>query len=89
MDGIPLTSVLELLAYCGLEETSKEIHDWRVPRFPVNGWDLKQKGLEGRELGLLLKALRQRWKDSYFTLTKEELLGPALEDSRLLPGSTS
>lgn len=81
MDGIPLSSVLELLHYCGHREVAKELREWRVPRFPMSGRDLKEVGLrEGRELGLTLKALRQRWKDSYFTLSTEELVAVAVRD---------
>lgn len=51
------------------------IHTLDIPEFPVVGEDLKILGLaEGEELGNMLKLLQQKWLDSDFVLTKEELL---------------
>ncbi len=76
MDGVPLSSVLQLLHYCGHQEAATELRQWKVPRFPVNGRDLKEVGFKaGPELGLTLKALQRRWRESNFTLTREELVG--------------
>ncbi len=45
------------------------------PVFPVSGNDLIAKGFEqGKELGVIMKKLKQDWFDSNFTLGKDELL---------------
>lgn len=42
---------------------------------PVTGDDLIAMGFkEGKEFGMTMKALKQRWKDSVYSLSKEELL---------------
>ena len=41
----------------------------------ISGRDLKSIGVsQGPEMGGLLKLLKDKWKDSYFTMNKEELL---------------
>lgn len=78
--GAPRSSVLELLHYCGLPQTASEVAQWRVPRFPVNGKDLMGVGFRaGPEMGRVLHVLQERWKESYFTLSREELLEAALK----------
>ena len=80
VDGVPLSSVLELLYYCGHDEMAGEIARWKIPKCPVNGKDLKEAGYkEGPAIGRLLKQLHSKWKDNYFTLSKEELLEVAVK----------
>ena len=75
VDRAPLSSITELLYYCGHVDTAREIAEWRVPKFPVNGKDLQLAGVSaGPELGRILKLLQEKWKESYFTLSKEELM---------------
>lgn len=48
---------------------------FEIPECPVSGDDLKANGYEeGKEMGQALKALKQKWIDSDFALTREELL---------------
>lgn len=48
---------------------------WTRPRFPVSGQDLLAEGMaEGPALGETLRSLEERWLDSGFRLTREELL---------------
>ena len=78
-DGSPLNCVMELLHYCGLDKMAEEVERWKVPRLPVNGKDLKEAGFKvGQEIGRVLRMLQSRWKESYFTLSKEELLEAAV-----------
>ena len=50
-------------------------HDFKPPIFPVTAKDLIARGMkEGKALGEALGALEQRWEESDYTLTKEELL---------------
>ena len=49
--------------------------DAEVPNFPVTGADLIAKGMNpGPEMGAKLGQLKQKWKDSNFKATKDELL---------------
>jgi len=54
----------------------KEVNiDAEVPNFPVTGADLIAKGMKpGPEMGAKLGQLKQKWKDSNFKSTKDELL---------------
>ena len=56
---------------------SKEVNiDAEVPNFPITGADLIAKGMKpGPEIGAKLGQLKQKWKDSNFKSTKDELLG--------------
>lgn len=50
-------------------------HDFKPPLFPITAKDLLAKGMkEGRQIGEALGALEQRWEESDYQLTKEELL---------------
>ncbi|MBX9725947.1 MAG: hypothetical protein K2X09_01670, partial [Rickettsiales bacterium] len=50
-------------------------HDFKPPIFPVTAKDLMAKGMkEGKLLGETLAAMEQRWEESDYTLTKEDLL---------------
>ena len=75
VDGALLGSVKELLHYCGNVMMAEQIMKWKVPKLPVNGKDLKEEGFHaGPEIGHALKHLTTKWKDSYYTMNKEELL---------------
>ena len=89
VDGGPLDSTLELLYYCGNVSMAKEIEEWRIPKLPVTGKDLKLAGFPaGPGMGRLLRQLHVRWKESYFTLGKEELMTVAQKtQGRLGPTS--
>jgi len=78
VDGAPIDSVLELLYYCGRVDVATELEIWKVPKLPVNGKDLKMTGFQaGPGMGRLLKVLHVKWKESYFTLSREELMAVA------------
>lgn len=54
---------------------------WTPPRFPLTGDDLKACGVgEGRELGALLRRLKEIWVESDFTLTRAALLDHLAEE---------
>ena len=77
VDGAWPKSVIEVLWYCGNVEMAGEVIKWveNIPKLPVTGKDLKGIGVsQGPEMGGLLKLLKDKWKDSYFTMNKEELL---------------
>ena len=81
VDGAPSRSVVELLLYCHRPGLAGETEKWSVPKFPVNGRDLQSAGVQrGPLMGRVLRQLRDKWKESYFTLSREELMDSALRD---------
>jgi len=53
---------------------------WDIPRFPVNGHDMKGAGFAaGPEMGLVLKRLEDWWAASDFKPSKDELLSRIAE----------
>lgn len=75
VDGAPLQHVLELLYYCGKDGSAGELERWPVPRLPLTGRDLKAAGVsDGPEMGRLLRLAKEKWKESYYTMSRAELL---------------
>lgn len=69
------SKVLELLKYQGENKLLDELRRWSIPRFPVNGHDLRKMGItSGKEIGTILQELRDMWKKSRYQMSKEELL---------------
>ncbi|XP_034068277.1 CCA tRNA nucleotidyltransferase 1, mitochondrial-like isoform X1 [Gymnodraco acuticeps] len=69
------SKVCELLKYQGEEKLHAELSGWSVPRFPVNGHDLRRMGITtGKEIGSTLQDLRDVWKKSGYQMDKDELL---------------
>ncbi len=67
--------IIQTLLYDGDKaEMLNLLRGWEPPRFPVSGSDLKEAGVPpGPAIGLCLTKLKERWLDSDFRLTKEEL----------------
>lgn len=58
--------------------------DWEPPKMPVTSFDLMQRGFKGGEkVQQNLKYLKEKWKSSNFTLSKEQLLTYLNNDRRL------
>ena len=67
--------VTELLHCQGRHEMAEQMAGWVPPEFPMTGTDLKEAGVKpGPEFGKILNQLKQTWKESYYTSTKEDLL---------------
>ncbi|CAH1971642.1 unnamed protein product [Acanthoscelides obtectus] len=65
---------LEVLKYNNSPHID-EFEKWEIPKFPVSGNMLKEKGVEGgRFMGVVMAELRQVWADGEFKLGAEELL---------------
>lgn len=80
VDRKPLESVTEVLHYAGHGEMAKQLQQWQIPSCPINGGHLKKVGINpGPQFGRILKELTEKWKESYFTLTEEELIQEALK----------
>jgi poly(A) polymerase len=60
-------------------ETLRLLRETPVPEFPLKGRDLLEAGLAaGPEVGARLERARSAWRDSGFTLTRDDLLAQAL-----------
>lgn len=74
VDKTPPDHVWEVLLYCGREDIVSELREWPVPQFPLTGCDVQAVGIPpGPNMGRLLKLAREKWKDSYFLMTRDEL----------------
>jgi len=67
--------ICELLIYVDQRETLEKFRAWTPPKFPVNGIKLLEMGVpKGPKLAKMINALREKWKDSRYTYTEEDLL---------------
>ena len=65
----------QVLAYRGQAELLREFQLWTTPRFGVTGNHLKEAGCPpGKIMAVVLTELKDRWKQSDFTVTAEELV---------------
>ena len=70
-----LHQVLELLRYCDRPQDASFLENWAVPVMPVNGKDLIGADVErGTKFGIILRSMKQRWMESGYSLSKEELI---------------
>uniref|UniRef100_A0A2C9JVM8 Poly A polymerase head domain-containing protein n=2 Tax=Biomphalaria glabrata TaxID=6526 RepID=A0A2C9JVM8_BIOGL len=70
-----ISKIVELMKYCGHKKTAAEFPALKLPVLPVTGHDLTQRDVpRGPKIALTLNELRKIWKDSRYTLSKEELL---------------
>ncbi|KAF2895811.1 hypothetical protein ILUMI_10377 [Ignelater luminosus] len=66
--------IVEVLKYNNSPHL-EEFQNWSLPKFPVSGNMLKQKGVEGgRFMGLVMNELKNIWAENDFNLSAEELL---------------
>lgn len=64
-----------LAYYLGEPSIAQELKTKKKPVFPVSGKDLMALGMKaGPEMGTILKQLNQHWKETGYTMSKEELL---------------
>uniref|UniRef100_A0A8D8ZH62 CCA tRNA nucleotidyltransferase 1, mitochondrial n=2 Tax=Cacopsylla melanoneura TaxID=428564 RepID=A0A8D8ZH62_9HEMI len=65
----------ELLRYKEKSDLIKDFQDWRLPPFPLNGNIVRQYGtVGGKDLGVVIQAMKQHWSSLDFKPTREELL---------------
>ena len=75
VDSTPLSHIIDLMKYLSRpEDEIDHLEHWKLPLFPVTGHDLLALGLQGRELAAAKQELINKWKDSYYHMSKEELL---------------
>lgn len=65
----------ELLNYLGKHTERWNIKQWKVPKFPICGNDLKNQGIKpGPSFGKLMNALKEKWIESRYEMTKDVLI---------------
>lgn len=74
IDKILLTAAIRNIDTTGLAAVLEEVESAVVPIFPLRGRDIINKGVTGGDVGKALALLEQRWIDSNFSLTRDELL---------------
>ncbi|XP_056636462.1 CCA tRNA nucleotidyltransferase 1, mitochondrial isoform X2 [Diorhabda sublineata] len=53
----------------------KDLENWQIPKFPLSGILLKERGVEGgKVMGLVMTELKHFWADNDFNLSNEDLL---------------
>ena len=80
--------IAEVMKYRGEVNLLEEWVLWEPPVFPIGGKDLKEYGCApGKTFSIVLDILKNRWKESNFTMSKEnllELLPTAMEEVSLV-----
>ena len=74
IDKVLLEVAIHNLHINRLNDALREIENAVVPIFPLRGRDVAAGIKDGAQIGRVLAKLEQRWIDSDFTLTREELL---------------
>ncbi|KAF8796536.1 CCA tRNA nucleotidyltransferase 1 like protein [Argiope bruennichi] len=65
----------EILKYRGDVCLYKELSEWKIPKFPISGHVLMEKGYKpGPKMTEIMTNLKTQWIESNFKLTKTELL---------------
>lgn len=72
-----------LFQYNDDHESAREIENWTMPKFPVSGNDLVSYIDPGPEMGIALRDMRDKWFESNFTATKEDLVHSYFNKSSL------
>ena len=73
VDGISIEWALDIMRLSN--KADEVLTGWEVPVMPVAGRDLIAAGVQpGPEMGTVLKAMRERWIASDYTLSREDLM---------------
>ncbi|GFO07355.1 tRNA nucleotidyltransferase (cca-adding enzyme) [Plakobranchus ocellatus] len=81
-----INKIVELMKYCGHIKTAEEFPNIEMPQLPVTGHDLTQCEVpRGPKFAATLNELRRIWRESRYTLGKEELLQRIPEVLEALP----
>ncbi|KAG7159241.1 CCA tRNA nucleotidyltransferase 1, mitochondrial-like [Homarus americanus] len=71
---VALFYVSEILKYTCRIEYRNALQDWNLPRFPVNGNMIGEKGIPRKKTKFVLNDLLEEWKKSDFSLSAKDLL---------------
>ncbi|CAL1539716.1 unnamed protein product [Lymnaea stagnalis] len=81
--------IVELMKYCGHLGIAEEFPNVKLPELPVKGHDLTKSNVpRGPKFAMTLNELRRIWKESGYTLKKEDLIEKIPEVLENLPKST-
>ncbi|XP_076035953.1 CCA tRNA nucleotidyltransferase 1, mitochondrial isoform X2 [Oratosquilla oratoria] len=69
-----LSYVRQILLYTCSSKFLEELDSWYIPKFPVSGGMLIEKGVEKKKTKFVLKDMLDKWKESNFEASAEELL---------------
>lgn len=65
----------EVFKYRGDACSFTELNNWKVPKFPINGHMLAEKGYKpGPQMNNIMSKLKTAWIESKFQMTKDQLL---------------
>ena len=81
VERIELECAVELLRYQGKVDAAEQLAVWEVPKFPVSGKTIQSPPISmkpGKQIGGVLRKLKDDWKASRFTLTEAELIHAAV-----------
>jgi hypothetical protein len=66
--------VEELLILVQQRELYEKLKNWEVPRFPINGKMLQDKGCpSGKIMGIVMNSLKKIWTQHEFNISSDEL----------------
>lgn len=71
---IALFYVNELLRYACRVDFINQLKSWEIPKFPVNGGMIGEKGVPRKQTKVAMKHLLDEWKKSNFAMNSDELL---------------
>ncbi|MCI4644699.1 MAG: CCA tRNA nucleotidyltransferase [Hyphomonadaceae bacterium] len=71
----PLLDLITVSAQDQFYNAARSLFEtWEVPVLPVRGQDLLDRGFKGLEIGETLRDLEDKWVESDFTLSRDQLL---------------
>ena len=70
-----LKLLIEVKFSLKIQNRINQIKNFKKPMFPIKGEDILRLGLhEGPKIGLILKKIEQKWVNSDFSFSRQELL---------------
>lgn len=65
----------EVFKYRGDSGSLRELSNWKIPKFPINGHMLTEKGFKpGPQMTNILSKAKAKWVESKFQMNKDQLL---------------
>lgn len=67
--------ITQLLKYQNKADLIKDFEEWKLPPFPLNGNIVRAYGtVGGKDIGVVIQAMKQHWSENDFKLSREQLL---------------
>ena len=75
VDGWNTMLISQVLLYLKRYDDVACLEKWKIPQLPLSGKDFLQAGVQpGPEIGRLLKSAMKIWKESSYSLKKDEIM---------------